>query len=284
MAAQTSAGAERRRHGDRHQARADELSSWALDYETGKAARRGAMCARPRWKHPRRLFPVPGRPSPTRKGIARFSRDRPPEVRSHWAPYGDHLVRMEEGGRFGVASTWWDTGADPWDLGASSYFPRARRARSTRIGRSTARARPSTSRASCARRMTRRTRCPGRIRTTLTVVVRVPDSADNELHSSPRELESSELRDGREARSCSRPDGADGHRYDVHRCRWDHRATRRRPVAGDASVHRGRVPHARSSRWRSRRTPRTTSPATASAPEARADFYFGGAVSDATVT
>ena len=55
-------------------------------------------------------------------GLARFAVS-PPDTADYWTPYGEHLVRIDEGGRSGVASTWWDTGASPRELGASSYTP-----------------------------------------------------------------------------------------------------------------------------------------------------------------
>ena len=54
-------------------------------------------------------------------GLARFAVSSGRGYR--WDSYGQHLVRIEEDGRIGVASTWWDVGTSPWELGASSYVP-----------------------------------------------------------------------------------------------------------------------------------------------------------------
>ena len=57
-----------------------------------------------------------------RDGLVRFAVS-PPDSPGYWTPYGQHLVRIDEGGRSGVAATWWDTGASPRELGAASYTP-----------------------------------------------------------------------------------------------------------------------------------------------------------------
>ena len=98
---------------------ADELVVWALDFETGKPLSAAPVRTAPLEDPPTSPYQA-GRTDT--QGIARFAVTAP-EVRSYWQPYGDHLVRMEEGGRFGVAATWWDTGAEPRDYGASPYFP-----------------------------------------------------------------------------------------------------------------------------------------------------------------
>ncbi|MYD65623.1 MAG: hypothetical protein F4X26_06545 [Chloroflexi bacterium] len=97
----------------------DELIAWALDYETGEPLAGAPLRTAP-LKEPAETPYQAGRTDA--QGLARFAVD-PPEDPSYWEPYDDHVVRMEEGGRFGVASTWWDTGAHPRDLDASSYLP-----------------------------------------------------------------------------------------------------------------------------------------------------------------
>ena len=97
----------------------DELIIWALDYESGIPLVEAPVTTAPLEDSPTTPYQAG---STDTNGIARFT-VTPPENPSYWNPYDDHLVRMEEGGRFGVASTWWDMGADPWDLGASSYIP-----------------------------------------------------------------------------------------------------------------------------------------------------------------
>ena len=96
----------------------DELLVWALDYETGAPLDGVTVSTAP-------LEDPPSSPYQTAStdgdGLARFAVT--PGSFSYRNPYGDHVVRIEEGGRSGVASTWWDTGASPWDLGASSYIP-----------------------------------------------------------------------------------------------------------------------------------------------------------------
>ena len=98
---------------------ADELVVWALDFETGEPLSEAPVRTAP-LEDPA-ASPYQAGYTDT-QGIARFAIE-PPDRRSYWQPYDDHLVRMEQGGRFGVAATWWDTGAEPRDYGASSYFP-----------------------------------------------------------------------------------------------------------------------------------------------------------------
>ena len=97
----------------------DELVVWALDYESGTPLVEAPVTTAPLEHQPTTPYQAG---STDTKGIARFT-VTPPENPTYWNPYEDHLVRMEEGGRFGVAATWWDMGAAPRDLGASSYIP-----------------------------------------------------------------------------------------------------------------------------------------------------------------
>ena len=97
----------------------DELIIWALDYESGTPLVEAPVTTAPLEDRPTTPYQAG---STDTNGIARFT-VTPPENPTYWNPYDDHLVRMEEGGRFGVASTWWDMGASPRDLGASSYSP-----------------------------------------------------------------------------------------------------------------------------------------------------------------
>ena len=97
----------------------DELIVWALDYESGTPLVEAPVTTAPLEDSPTTPYQAG---STDTNGIARFT-VTPPENPTYWNPYDDHLVRMEEGGRFGVASTWWDMGAEPRDLGASSYIP-----------------------------------------------------------------------------------------------------------------------------------------------------------------
>ena len=97
----------------------DELVVWALDYESGTPLVEAPLITAP-LEHPPAAPYQSG--STDTQGLARFA-VTPADNASYWNPYGDHLVRMEEGGRFGVASTWWYTGASPRDLDASSYNP-----------------------------------------------------------------------------------------------------------------------------------------------------------------
>ena len=96
----------------------DELLVWALDYETGAPLDGVPVSTAPLEDPPSSPYQTASTDS---DGLARFAvtADRG----SYWTPYGDHLVRIEEDGRSGVASTWWDAGASPRQLGASSYIP-----------------------------------------------------------------------------------------------------------------------------------------------------------------
>ena len=87
----------------------DELVVWALDYESGTPLVEAPVTTAPLEHRPTAPYQAG---STDTNGIARFT-VTPPENPSYWNPYDDHLVRMEEGGRFGVASTWWDMGAEP---------------------------------------------------------------------------------------------------------------------------------------------------------------------------
>ena len=96
----------------------DELLVWALDYETGTPLSGVTVRTAPLEDPPSSPYQTDSTDS---DGLARFTVSA--VLSSYWTPYGNHLVRIEEEGRSGVASTWWDAGASPGQLGASSYFP-----------------------------------------------------------------------------------------------------------------------------------------------------------------
>ena len=96
----------------------DELVVWALDYETGTPLGGVPVSTAPLEDPPASPYQTGSTDS---DGLARFAVSRGRGYR--WDSYGQHLVRIEEDGRSGVASTWWDVGASPWELGASSYVP-----------------------------------------------------------------------------------------------------------------------------------------------------------------
>ena len=96
----------------------DELVVWALDYETGTPLGGVTVSTAPLEDPPSSPYQTDSTDS---DGLARFAVSSGRGYR--WDSYGQHLVRIEEDGRNGVASTWWDVGASPWQLGASSYLP-----------------------------------------------------------------------------------------------------------------------------------------------------------------
>ena len=98
----------------------DELLVWVVGYNTGQ----------PLADHPVRAALVQRAPLSDYEhsrtdadGIARF-RTTPDEA-SRLAPYGNHLVRIDEGRRHGVAATWWQYDRGPRSLGIfpSAVFP-----------------------------------------------------------------------------------------------------------------------------------------------------------------
>ena len=96
----------------------DELLVWALDYETGTPLSGVTVSTAPLEDPPSSRYQTDSTDS---DGLARFAVSSGRGYR--WDSYGQHLVRIDEDGRNGVASTWWDVGASPWELGASSYVP-----------------------------------------------------------------------------------------------------------------------------------------------------------------
>ena len=103
----------------------DELLVWALDYNTGEPISGAEVRVAP-------LEEPPHSPYETAvtdvNGLARFAVPSQNTGDSYYfwgSPYGDYLVRIDEGGRRGVASTWWDSGSSPWELDvpAHAYFP-----------------------------------------------------------------------------------------------------------------------------------------------------------------
>ncbi len=103
----------------------DELLVWALDYDTGQPLSgvevRAALLEEP-----------PHSPYQTAvtdvAGLARFAVPSQGTQGSYYfweSSYGDYLLRIDEGERQGVSSTWWDSGSSPWELDvpAYPYFP-----------------------------------------------------------------------------------------------------------------------------------------------------------------
>ena len=97
----------------------DELIVWALDYETGAPLDGVTVSTAP-------LEDPPASPYQTAEtdgdGLARFAVTQGvhyyhsgPHNLDRYYRYEDHLVRIEADGRSGVASTWWDTSASPWE-------------------------------------------------------------------------------------------------------------------------------------------------------------------------
>ena len=97
----------------------DELLVWALDYDSGAPLADAALRTAP-LEYPAVSAYQAG--TTDADGLTRFEIS-PPDTTGYRTPYGEHLVRIDEGGRSGVAATWWDTGASPYELGASSYTP-----------------------------------------------------------------------------------------------------------------------------------------------------------------
>ncbi len=96
----------------------DELIVWALDYDSGTPLSGVTVNTAPLEDPPSSAYQSAATDS---DGLARFTVTAARD--SYWSPYGNHLVRVEEHGRSGVASTRWGAGADPWRLGAFWYFP-----------------------------------------------------------------------------------------------------------------------------------------------------------------
>ena len=89
----------------------DEVLVWALDYETGEplnatGVRTGSV-----------------RETTDTDGIARLATGGE-YADGYYYSYGDHLVWVDGDGRVGVASTAWDFGAAPWELGVSTSLYR----------------------------------------------------------------------------------------------------------------------------------------------------------------
>ena len=99
----------------------DQLLVWALDYDTGEPLDATGVRTAPVGQEP---YPTYQHAPTDAEGIARFE-PATGTGSSYWSPYGDHLVRVDGDGRLGVASTAWEFGAAPWELGvdASSYRP-----------------------------------------------------------------------------------------------------------------------------------------------------------------
>ena len=85
----------------------DELVVWALDYDTGEPLDAAPVRAAPLEEAP--LSPY-ATATTDGEGIARLPL-LGQQSDSYYSPYGEFLVRIDEGGRQGVASTWWDAGS-----------------------------------------------------------------------------------------------------------------------------------------------------------------------------
>ena len=100
----------------------DELLVWALDYDTGEPLSgvnvRAVVIEEPPHS-PYKTAVTDG------DGLARFAVPSQGDYDSWGSPYGDYLVRIDEGGRHGVASTWQDSGSSPreLDVEVDRYFP-----------------------------------------------------------------------------------------------------------------------------------------------------------------
>ena len=99
----------------------DELLVWALDYDTGApldatSVRAGSIDE---------VSPGPYQHGITDEDGLALLATTDSRATGYWSWYGERLVRIEEEGRLGVASTAWDFGATPWDLEvpASPYEP-----------------------------------------------------------------------------------------------------------------------------------------------------------------
>ncbi|MCY3647089.1 MAG: Ig-like domain-containing protein [Chloroflexi bacterium] len=100
----------------------DELLVWALDYDSGEPLDATSMRAGPIDDD----SPGPYRHAATdADGLARLSTTGQ-DGSWYWSWYGEQLVRINEGGRVGVASTAWDFGSGPWELEVptSPFHPR----------------------------------------------------------------------------------------------------------------------------------------------------------------
>ena len=92
----------------------DELLVWALDHDTGEPIGAARVRAAPIEDAP--LSPYQTATTDT-NGLARFavSSEADHDWRPYnWSPYGEYVVRLDEAGRAGVASTWWNFGTSPW--------------------------------------------------------------------------------------------------------------------------------------------------------------------------
>ena len=103
----------------------DELLVWALDYNTGEPLSGVEVRVAPLEEPPHSPYETAVTDA---NGLARFavpSQDTEDSYFFWGSPYGDYLVRIDEGGRQGVSSTWWDSGSSPWELDvpAHAYFP-----------------------------------------------------------------------------------------------------------------------------------------------------------------
>ena len=103
----------------------DELLVWALDYNTGEPLSGTEVRVAPIKEPPHNPYETAVTDA---NGLARFavpSQDTEDSYYFWGSPYGDYLVRINEGGRQGVSSTWWDSGSSPWELDvpAHAYFP-----------------------------------------------------------------------------------------------------------------------------------------------------------------
>ncbi len=100
----------------------DELLVWALDYASGEPIAGVEVSAVPAGDARETGGDTVQRASTDPDGLARFA--IPPVRGSYYRPYGDYLVRVDGGGRTGVALTWWETGQYRFDPGVpvGGYF------------------------------------------------------------------------------------------------------------------------------------------------------------------
>ena len=97
-----------------------ELIAWALDYDTGQPLDDHAVRAAPMERNPQSPYQ---HATTDREGVARFAVSA---EAGHWqAPYGLYLVRIDTERRNGVAASWWEFGSHLWTQGvaADSYYP-----------------------------------------------------------------------------------------------------------------------------------------------------------------
>ena len=104
----------------------DELLVWSVDYETGEPLTGVEVRAGSAGDPDRPNYSQAESVVTDTDGLARFAI---PSTRDQgWRPYQDYLVRINDGGRNGVALTWWDGASAPDDLDVpiAASFPATR--------------------------------------------------------------------------------------------------------------------------------------------------------------